>query len=464
MSSFRKLNGTELKQLANDAFPKETNTTIANNIIVGYITFAKFPEFAKLRDLLLLTVKQFSRLTSVPDLEGNWHPVENLDVDYHIVEEKVNDIKQRKHEMLQEDIDLSKPLWRAHILVTPHGEKCFVLRLHHCLGDGFRLAKILDAMAENEQGEPANFLAQSQKKFGGKSMGFFQKLGLALNVIPSFFAVLLKGALGYESEFAGHTSLQERKDKMPCRKRVLIDLPTLSLEEVKQVKSAFNGSVNDALFLWMTGSYRRYAQARGDPLITDEVSKIVARSLVPVAFPDEKEWRTGSDVLSNRFCFVSVDVPLQYPAVEDRLQRIRKAFDYLKTSSFPCVSLWLADTICRFASVKFSQNTVADLFSKHTNVFSNVPGPEKAVYICGEKVESISSSYNNIITQFLLVSYNGKIFGTLVADPDVLEPELTAKSFTEEWDALKEHYISAPIAAPSSDETLRRRKNKGNEI
>ena len=151
-------------------------------------------------------------------------------------------------------------------------------------------------------------------------MGFFQKLGLALNVIPSFFAVLLKGALGYESEFAGHTSLQERKDKMPCRKRVLIDLPTLSLEEVKQVKSAFNGSVNDALFLWMTGSYRRYAQARGDPLITDEVSKIVARSLVPVAFPDEKEWRTGSDVLSNRFCFVSVDVPLQYPAVEDRLQ------------------------------------------------------------------------------------------------------------------------------------------------
>jgi len=328
-------------------------------------------------------------------------------------------------------------------LVAP-SEHCLLMRVHHCVGDGFRLAKILEALTENENGDPTSFLETTQKKFTRKA-GFWSRIGFYLNIIPSFVVLLMKTLSGYESEFAGHTSLEHRKAGCPYGKHVLTELPPLSLQEMKEVKNAFQGTVNDALYLLMAGTYRRYAQSKGDPLIdAAKQTRLTARSLVPIAFPDEKDW-TSKDSLGNRFCFVSVALPMHLPDITQRCKFVKTAFTYVKTSAFPSVSLWFVEFAGRYAPRSVTQNTAGDVFRTHTNVFSNVPGPENALTMCGEKIVSVRSFFNNLITQFIFVSYDGKIFGTVVADPNVLEPELFSATLLEEWQELKTHFLSSNV-------------------
>eukprot|EP00397_Hematodinium_sp_SG-2012_P010138 GEMP01010244.1.p1 GENE.GEMP01010244.1~~GEMP01010244.1.p1 ORF type:complete len:461 (+),score=75.76 GEMP01010244.1:82-1464(+) len=442
MTTLRRMDNVEISQYNCDIFSGESKQIPADHVISGYLTFANLPDTAKLRQALLHTVKSFGRLHSVADSTGNWTPQEHLDGEYHVVEEQVDDINLRKNTLLREKFDLNKPLWRCHILVTPNrDDHCAVVRIHHCVGDGLRLAKFLEALCQTENGQPSNVVAESRKKFAANPpRGFLHRLLRTLDIVPSFIKVLITSVQGYESEFAGHTSLKHRKAKMPFQEHRVADLPILSLSEVKAVKNALNGTINDVLFTWMAGAYRRYGLAKGDPQFAGMASKLTARSLVPVAFPVDDKWETGIDVLCNRFCFVSVDIPLKYPSVDDRFMAVRKAFDYLKGTTFALVSLFMAEFVASL-SAKLRHGVATDVFSTHTNVFSNIPGPADALYLCGEKIESISGAYSNLITQFMVISYNDKLFGTVVLDPNVLEPELIVKMFAEEWEYMKNHAL-----------------------
>jgi len=114
---------------------------------------------------------------------------------------------------MEEGIDLSKPPWKTHVLVAP-SEHCLLMRVHHCVGDGFRLAKILEALTENENGDPTSFLATTQKKFTRK-VGFWSRIGFYLNIIPSFVVLLMKALSGYESEFCGPYVIGASKGRVP---------------------------------------------------------------------------------------------------------------------------------------------------------------------------------------------------------------------------------------------------------
>lgn len=57
-----------------------------------------------------------------------------------------------------------------------------------------------------------------------------------------------------------------------------------------------------------------------------------------------------------------------------------------------------------------------DIFSRHSMVFSNVPGPAEPMYLCGEKLLGMQALFPNLIAQvtsILFISFN-PVFPILV--------------------------------------------------
>ncbi len=81
-----------------------------------------------------------------------------------------------------------------------------------------------------------------------------------------------------------------------------------------------------------------------------------------------------------------------------------------------------------------------DIFSRHSIVFSNVPGPGDKISLCGEPILGMYIMFPNLIPQVILISYAGGIFFDLCADPADVDEKALARAFIEETLAVAEDY------------------------
>lgn len=93
-----------------------------------------------------------------------------------------------------------------------------------------------------------------------------------------------------------------------------------------------------------------------------------------------------------------------------------------------------------------TQQTVSlDLFQRHTLVFSNVPGAQERVYICGEMVQRMQVFMPNAIAQSVCLSYNGALDISLVVEDDIERPQFLLDSIADSLQALGDE-----LAVPGS--------------
>eukprot|EP01083_Nonionella_stella_P256961 880041_1 len=65
-----------------------------------------------------------------------------------------------------------------------------------------------------------------------------------------------------------------------------------------------------------------------------------------------------------------------------------------------------------------SDDNFTRMFSRHTCVFSSLPSWNKPLFFNGVKINKIEASFFNWVPQFLFISYNENIYGTLIIDPN----------------------------------------------
>ena len=87
------------------------------------------------------------------------------------------------------------------------------------------------------------------------------------------------------------------------------------------------------------------------------------------------------------------------------------------------------------------------VFSKHSFVYSNLPGFDRPIYVWGApgqpasvgKVERIAAYYQNIVSQLIFLSYAGQLTVCLTTDPAALaKPQRLADLIAREvveWEA-----------------------------
>jgi hypothetical protein len=202
------------------------------------------------------------------------------------------------------------------------------------------------------------------------------------------------------------------------------------MDEVESAAHAHGATVNDVLLTVTAGGLRALLRGRGE--LRDD---LVVRVDVPVTLrPVQQRARARGNLIGQ----MVVPLPVGMPDPGARLERIAAETARRKTRSRPSLGSMLRSRIARVALLK--------VLARHpVNVATtDVPGPQRPVYLAGARVLEVFPLLNLIGNQPLGVgalSYAGR-FGILaVADRDAV-PDLDAFAAGAEADLRA---LAAPV-------------------
>ena len=193
-----------------------------------------------------------------------------------------------------------------------------------------------------------------------------------------------------------------------------------SLDDMKEIRSALGGTVNDVVLAVVTRGFRDLLAARGEL-----AEGLVVRSLVPVSVrtPDEH------GVISNRVSAVLANLPVGEPDPVRRLLLIRGEMDEIKRTS-QAVGAELLTGMLGLALPSLLAYGVRTAFQVPQplvqTVTTNVPGPPIPLYLLGRKLVRLHPYVpigDSVHISVAIISYIGRLSFGITADPDAV-PDL----------------------------------------
>ena len=220
------------------------------------------------------------------------------------------------------------------------------------------------------------------------------------------------------------------------------------LTELKRVKNALGGTVNDVTLAVVAGALRRWLLERGFA-----VEGLELKALVPVSIRTENE----HGELGNKLTAMRGPLPVGVEDPVERLHAVTAAMDALKVSKQPlgAEAIWgLNDWFRDFAPPLLLAPTAAINFS--TRLFNllvtNFPGPQVPFYVLGRELTAVypvgflARRHGLAIA---ILSYNGQVGFGLLADPgSVPDAERIAGHLAA---SVEELLSAAQIASPADD-------------
>jgi WS/DGAT/MGAT family acyltransferase len=191
-----------------------------------------------------------------------------------------------------------------------------------------------------------------------------------------------------------------------------------SLADVKLVRAALGGTVNDVVLAAITGGFRDLLISRGE-----RVEGRPVRTLVPVSVRAEHERGT----YNNRVSPVFADLPVGLVDPVARLANIRAQMDGIKKSKGAVAGERLVD-LAGFSPpmlLAAAQRLAASIPQQRVNTgTTNVPGPQHPMYFAGRRlIESapivplLASGVRIVVGIF---SYDGHLYFGITGDYDTV--------------------------------------------
>ncbi|TFV66327.1 UNVERIFIED_ORG: wax ester/triacylglycerol synthase family O-acyltransferase [Bacillus sp. AZ43] len=186
------------------------------------------------------------------------------------------------------------------------------------------------------------------------------------------------------------------------------------LDDLKKIRKAHGGTVNDVLLAVVTGALREWLLSRGEPV----VGGTSVRALVPLSMRDEDA------TPGNRVSSYLVDLPVGEPNPRVRLTRLSYAMRGI-TSHGQSVG---ADSL--IALTGFAPSTLHALGARAARglsrrlfnlVVTNVPGPQLPLYAAGSRMLEVFPVVPLARGQGLsigMTSYDGRVYFGFNADRD----------------------------------------------
>jgi diacylglycerol O-acyltransferase len=322
-------------------------------------------------------------------------------------------------------LDRAHPLWETTLLDGLSDRRwALVTKVHHCMVDGISGASVTSALldaephpdpgskglaaalarpTEDEQAERSTI----SKLFGPLSSGIGavrhpRRLASAV----SRSRALAETVVREELIGATHTSLNEAIGG--TRRLATVDV---SLDDLKQIKRALGGTVNDVVLAATAGGLRRFFEHRGESSKVDSV-----RAMVPVSLRDASE----SLALGNRVSSLFVELPVGEPDPLLRYRKTKAAANELKDSDQAAST----EALIELAGVAppLIQSVVARLaFAPRlfNLTITNVPGPPMTLYSLGaplRRVVPLVPIFSGHAVGVAAVSYDGQVTFGLNAD------------------------------------------------
>lgn len=380
-------------------------------IINAALYFDTCPSVEELAAQVITPLLKHDRFSLVPSDEGLREaktPYQASDLVRTIEMEGDEDaLHATIYEHLPDPLDQSeKPFWELLRIVNKKGGSVVVLRVHHCIGDGLSLVNVFDKVISAEDGKPA-----PQSKVTQALMNRRVQPPPLTSILSAIVHVLTLGASQFDDDIAVFN-----RDLTYSGNRKVLLFPNVSLDYIKQCKghAPFPITINDILMGAISQAVHDYCVREKDDVLASKGDNLQCRALLPVSLPRAKD---DQRPLQNRFVMVSSDLCVKYGNLVERLQAIHEATSALKKSPVAFVQLWMQNNVVSKLPQSLGRQTAHDIFSRHTLVLTNVPGPEQACWLAGQEVKGLQLFFPNVVPQVDLLTYAGTVYGNIIYDP-----------------------------------------------
>jgi WS/DGAT/MGAT family acyltransferase len=329
-------------------------------------------------------------------------------------------------------------------------------RTHHCLADGMALVAVLLAMtdfypdAPLTPGEPiaglsGDGLLGGWRREVGHTVGLARALagravGGARAVVSDAEHALGLGEMGAGYGLAAGRLLARSPDprtrlkgKLGVMKRAAWSAP-FPLDDIKLIKNALGGTVNDVIVTAVAGGLRRYLVAKGDEVGNDR-GGLEIRAALPVNLRDDAD----NGKLGNKFGLVFLTLPIYIEEPLMRLAEVRRRMLELKRSAEAPVTLGILGAM-GLGTDAFREFVVRTLEPKATVVLTNVPGPPIPLYLAGQPIDSLMfwvPQSGRLGLGISILSYAGHVTVGVATDAGLVpEPDEIVLGFYGEYDEL----------------------------
>jgi diacylglycerol O-acyltransferase len=408
------------------------------------------PSYQELTELLAAKLalvpryRQVVRTTPLQMLWPCWVDDEHFQLSRHVKQATVpapggkRQLRELAATIFAEPLDRGRPLWEAWLLTGLKGSQWAILsKVHHCVVDGIGgndlMTAIFDLAPDAERPAPVDWAPEpgpsvldlvgaefrdSLRQWTGLP-GRLGRLGQPGQPLPSPEAIVNygRGLSASAQRLAVPSAASLNGPIGPNREWAWA---AGRLDEVKAVRAALGGTVNDVLLAAITRGFRDLLAARGEL-----AEGVVVRSLVPVSVrtPDEH------GMITNRLSAVLANLPVGEPDPVRRLALLRAEMDEIKQTSQAVgpelltgmlgmtLPAWLAPSLR--TAFQLPQPLVQ-------TVTTNVPGPPIPLYVAGRKLLRLHPYVplgDHVRISVAILTYRGQLNYGVTADPDAV-PDL----------------------------------------
>ncbi len=420
----------------------------ASHMHVGGVLIFEGPP-PSYRDLLdhvrsrLHLVPRFRQRLVFPPLQMGrpfWVDDANFNLEYHVRHSALpqpgseDQLRRLASRLFSQQLDRGKPLWELW-LVQGLKRKRFALlsKTHHALVDGVAgvdIATVLfDVTPVPEPAEPehewvpepapsgADLVVRGVEELAKTPINMLRRLETAVEhpgpaIEQATEAVEALSEVGW----AFANPAPDVPLNVPIGSHRRFAWVRADLADLKRIKDALGGTVNDVVLAVVAGGLRRWLHSRGV-----RTEGLELRALVPMSIRAEDE----HGQLGNRIAAMRGPLPVYIEDPVRRLRTVREAMDGVKGSK----QALGAEVISRFND--FAPPTLlaqASRLNFSTRLFNlivtNVPGPQMPLYVLGRELEDVfpvAFLPNRHALAIAIMSYHGGMNFGLLADYDSME-------------------------------------------
>ncbi len=334
-------------------------------------------------------------------------------------------------EIISTPLDRGRPLWELHVVegVEPpigHGV-ALLARVHHCLGDGLALVRMLLAVVGvDAHAVDLGPLLPPQPSRGG---------GVLSRVARDFGALSKLLTLPFD-----HMAPLDRPQSHAKRVAWSSGVP---LDRVKRIARVAGAKANDVLMASVTAAVRSYLLGHGALPDRREV-----HAIVPVLLSGTAD----NARLGNHFGLVFAPLPLDLESPVERIREMKRRMDSIKASREADITFAILGA-AGLTAARVERLAVDVLSRKASLLVTNVAGPPSALELGGQVVESMTvwaPTAGHVALGVSLLSYAGTLRMSVVSDVALVrDPGSIVRAFEEDLAELSEHFAprcAGPVA------------------
>ena len=386
--------------------------------------------------------RQVVRTMPLEVLRPMWVDDEHFEIGHHVRHAVVpapggkRQVRELAARIFATRLDRARPLWEAWLLEGLKGGRWAILsKVHHCVVDGIGgndlMTAIFDITPDAERPVPAAWAPEPAPDMLDLMTAGLREATVASARQLSGLTGLLRVPLLPTGEILGYgRGLAASARRLAVPSATSLNGPigpnrrwawgTAPLAEIKEIRSAHGGTVNDVLLAAITRGFRDLLDERGE--LADG---LVVRSLVPVSVRGSGE----QGMITNRVSAVLANLPAGEPDPLRRLELIRGQMDELKRTSQAVGAEVLAGMLGLAAPtlLALGSRTAFQLPQPLVQtVTTNVPGPRLPLYLLGRRLDRIYPYVpigDNVRVSIAIFSYLERFTFGITADHDAV-PDL----------------------------------------